>query len=124
VKDKYLAPLIIQTPNAGGIELSFELMKEVVDAQPILPVSLNFDGFIRGTTQNFKIKNDLLVCHFTLFTKIAFLDESYLVGCFHTIQSNLSKGIMILNRAILYEVTIVGMFDTNRKEEFLIKKDE
>lgn len=110
---KYTGSLLTTGTNLNNERMSHEAIESILQQQPRVPVTVNFNGEAIGHTISYRRGGDVVYCTVEIDeTKYPWLDDAYF-GISATIDDSHREGkITVIDEAELREVTITLLPNT------------
>src|SRR5512133_284983 len=104
---KYVGPMLSTTPNLNGDRLSDEVIKDILEKQPQVPVTVDFAGTSIGHTVKYTEEGSRVLCEINIDeSQYPFLDLAYLVGMFTDVKFHMEGRVKVIDSANLQEAAI------------------
>lgn len=107
---RFLGPILSSNVTSNGHKMSDEIIKDIINSQPVVPVTINFGGESIGYTELFSKEGQYLQCHMLLDEKKVppHNDEEklYVVGMYEIKKQHKEGEVTVIDDANILEAAV------------------
>ena len=123
---KYIGRLMNSFTDVNMYRISEELLKDVFERQPQVPVTINFNHNPIGSTKRFFVQDDAILCEFEIDeTKLPpHLTYAYIVPGLENVESHEENRVRVIDKGDLNEVSISTLPANQHLKPILLKGEK
>lgn len=104
---RYKATLMNTFTDLNNVRLAPEVIKDILNKQPKVPVTVNFNGIAIGRVESYSLEDNSLVAQIHIDDhNLPMIDRSYAVPGMTNVEFHIDNGVRVVDSGDMDEVSI------------------